>query len=114
MNIRDAFVELNLALIAARKAILERDRVLDTMAAIDLELQQKQAELPLLEVRRQNEWLDVAELESDGVATLVFSALGRHRQLLAQQVQEYLAAKLAAEQCQQRITSLQNNLERPG
>lgn len=112
MNIRDAFVELNLALIAARKAILERDRVLDTMAAIDLELQQKQAELPLLEVRRQNEWLDVAELESDGVATLVFSALGRHRQLLAQQVQEYLAAKLAAEQCQQRITSLQNNLER--
>ncbi|MCL4266703.1 MAG: hypothetical protein KJ069_26225 [Anaerolineae bacterium] len=112
MNIRDAFVELNLALIAARKAILERDRILDTMAAIDLELQQKQAELPLLEARRQNEWLDVAELESDGVATLVFSALGRHRQLLAQQVQEYLAAKLAAEQCQQRITSLQNNLER--
>lgn len=112
MNTHDAFAELNLELIAARKAILERDRILDTMAAIDVELQQKQDELPLLELRRQNEWLDVAKLESVSVATIVFSALGRHEQLLAQQLQEYLEAKLAYEQCQQRIASLQNNLTR--
>ncbi|NJN55285.1 MAG: hypothetical protein HC804_11315, partial [Anaerolineae bacterium] len=99
-------------LIAARKAILERDRILDTMAALDVELAEKQTELAVLGVRRQHEWLDVAELESIGVATLVFSALGRHEQLLAQQVQEYLEAKLAYEQCQQRIASLQNNLHR--
>lgn len=110
MNTHDAFAELNLELIAARKAILERDRILDTMAATDVELQQKQDQLPLLERQRQNEWLDVAELESVGVATIVFSALGRHEQLLAQQLQEYLEAKLAVEQCQQRIASLQNNL----
>ncbi len=112
MNIRDAFEELNLELIAARKAILERERILDTMAIIDVELQTRQAELPVLEARRHHEWLDVAELESVGVATLVFSALGRHQQLLAQQLQEYLEAKVAYEQCQQRIASLQNNLNR--
>jgi hypothetical protein len=112
MNTRDAFEELNLELIAARKAILERDRILDTMAAIDVELQVKQAELPTLEAQRHNEWLDVAELESVGVATIVFSALGRHEQLLAQQLREYLAAKVAFEQCQQRIAALQNNLNR--
>lgn len=110
MNTRDAFGELNLELIAARKAILERDRILDMMAALDVELAQKQDELPLLAQRRQNEWLDVAELESVGIATIVFSALGRHEQLLAQQLQEYLEAKLAYEQCEQRIASLQNNL----
>ncbi|HRQ37244.1 MAG TPA: hypothetical protein PLD25_04945 [Chloroflexota bacterium] len=112
MNNRDPFEELNLELIAARKAILERDRILDMMAALDVELAEKLAELPLLEARRQLEWLDVAELESTGIATIVFSALGRHEQLLAQQLQEYLEAKLAYEQCQQRISALQHHLAR--
>lgn len=112
MSNHNAFTELNLELIAARKAILERDRILDMMAVIDRELAEKQAELPLLDARRQREWLDVAELESMGIATIVFSALGRHEQLLAQQLQEYLEAKLAVEQCQQRITALRHHLTR--
>ncbi len=112
MITRDTFEALNLELIAARKAVEERDRILDLMAVVDEELAQKRAEAAILEVRRQHEKMDVEELENTSIAALLFGALGKREAVLAQQAQEYLTAKLAYDQCQRRVATLQNNLRR--
>lgn len=112
MITRDTFQALNLELIAARKAVEERDRILDLMAVVDEELAQKRAEAAVLQVRRQHEKMDVDELENTSIASLLFGALGKREAVLAQQAQEYLTAKLAYDQCQRRVATLQNNLRR--
>lgn len=103
------FNALHLELIAARKAIIERNRILDAMASVDSQLAERRHELRLLEIQKQNEKMDVEELSEEwSFASLVLSLFGKREAILEKEVEAYLEAKTAVQQGQARVASLQN------
>lgn len=99
---------INSQLIEARKTIRERDRILDLMASIDVELVQRRKDLSILVTRLKYEKQDVKELEGLSLAALYFKILGNHQEKLKKEAQEYLEAKLLVEQCKLTIASKEN------
>lgn len=111
MVTRMQFEELNLELIAAQKAVVERDRILDLMESIDDQLAKKKQDLFSLEIKKQNEKLDVEELTEDwSVASIILSLFGKREAILAKEAQAFVEAKMAVQQCRSGIASLENFL----
>ena len=101
------FEEINLQLVEASKAMLERERILDLMGSIDKQLADEREILPILIARKNKERKDVEELEGIGIKSLFATILQNRDERLDQEVEEYLEAKLAVANTQLRIEHLE-------
>ncbi len=109
MTTCEQFVEINGRLIAARKALEERERVLSLMDVIDGQLSQKYDQRDFLSLILHAEKGDVEKLEGLSITAVLAKLMGQHEQKLEKEVEEYLQAKIELETCRIAVQTLENN-----
>ena len=101
------FDSINLRLIETDKAIAERNRVADRLLRLDDEIERQVRIVETRRIVRDVEEADVIQLESLTFQTILLALFGAHQRRLAQEIEEWLDAKLKATQALIHLDALQ-------
>ncbi|MBC8235736.1 hypothetical protein H8E77_39820 [bacterium] len=95
--------ELNKQLVEAKENLRMRRKLQDTFVRTEQSLSQEKSRLKNLETHLQKEGSDVKKLEGMSLTGLFYTILGSKDKQLEKERQEYLAAKLKCDECQDSV-----------
>lgn len=103
--------QLNDELLEIREKMRQRSRLKTLWAAAEDNLVAEQQRLRELKKRLDKEHGDVKKLEGLSLTSLFYSVLGGKDEKMKKERQEFLAAKLRHDECEESVTALQEEVE---
>ena len=100
---------LNEKLLAAAQKVKQAEKIRSDLAQVEDTLAREKARFKQLQRQVHKEGKDVKKLEGLSISSLFYTILGSKEEQLDKERQEYLAAKLRFDQCQEVIDSLEQD-----
>lgn len=104
------FEELNKQLIEVKEKLRMRWKLRDTLAGTQRSLSQERSRLRKLEAELQKEGSDVEKLEGMSLTGLFYTILGSKDEQFEKERQEYLAAKLKYDECNDSVSAIEREV----